>query len=470
MAALPGNSGGPVFNQKNELVGIMSKASFFVEEKKGDKSCESSFVNVNCLKKIIECAKDQKQFFPLNTTPEWQSKNEYWDEQHKANHERAILGISKVAGIYEDKELEEGQALLLESARKGDLSAQIRLTDQKYSELRTVALPSEQKNWKNELFKLDPFYNPWLASMLETKAFKKISYLGFMLIFLLSCFTCWKCLMFYLSNQAPPNVRQPISVLGILLSIIMLIVLWVILYAVLQKNSAGIKLLIIYSVLSSVCYLLFWIQLNLVARGSRVALASGGLYIFFVSTFVFSERGGAILAHASIAVWRNFFVFYALTSLPFLWIFLAHFTKTAILFRKQKQNSKPVVPRDLIISLGLFVLAAICLIVLKTPFFEYGGLNVDYGSFLLLFVIGTPIFAIYWGLRWGDLLAAKALRFVLILLSFLITMGILGLIINGSPITQKIVHLILAGLMYSSLFFSFSARARAWTKELKPAY
>jgi len=101
------------------------------------------------LKKIIECAKDQKQFFPLNTTPEWQSKNEYWDEQHKANHERAILGISKVAGIYEDKELEEGQALLLESARKGDLSAQIRLTDQKYSELRTVALPSEQKNWKN---------------------------------------------------------------------------------------------------------------------------------------------------------------------------------------------------------------------------------------------------------------------------------------------------------------------------------
>jgi len=306
--------------------------------------------------------------------------------------------------------------------------------------------------------------------MLETKAFKKISYLGFMLIFLLSCFTCWKCLMFYLSNQAPPNVRQPISVLGILLSIIMLIVLWVILYAVLQKNSAGIKLLIIYSVLSSVCYLLFWIQLNLVARGSRVALASGGLYIFFVSTFVFSERGGAILAHASIAVWRNFFVFYALTSLPFLWIFLAHFTKTAILFRKQKQNSKPVVPRDLIISLGLFVLAAICLIVLKTPFFEYGGLNVDYGSFLLLFVIGTPIFAIYWGLRWGDLLAAKALRFVLILLSFLITMGILGLIINGSPITQKIVHLILAGLMYSSLFFSISARARAWTKELKPAY
>ena len=470
MAALPGNSGGPVFNQKNELVGIMSKASFFVEEKKGDKSCESSFVNVNCLKKIIECAKDQKQFFPLNTTPEWQSKNEYWNEQHKANHERAILGISKVAGIYEDKELEEGQALLLESAQKGDLSAQIRLTDQKYSELKTVALPSEQKNWKNELFKLDPFYNPWLASMLETKAFKKISYLGYILIFLLSCFTCWKCLMFYLSNQAPPNVRQPISVLGILLSIIMLISCWIVLYAALQKNSAGIRTLIIFSVLFSVCYLFFWIQLNLVARGSRVALASGGFYIFFVSSFVCSERGGAMLAHASISVWRNFIFLNALTSLPFIWIFLAHFSKTAVLFRNKKKNTKPVVPRDLIISLGLFVLAAIYFIVLKASFLGYGGLRVVYDNLMVICFIGTSIIAIFWGFRWGDLLALRALRLLLVLLSFMITMAILGLIISGSPITQKIVHLILAGLMYSSLFFSFSARARAWSKELKPAY
>ena len=470
MPALPGNSGGPVFNQNNELVGIMSEASFFIEEKKGDKSCESFFVNVSFLRKIIECAKDQKQFFPVDAISEWKGKNEYWDEQHKSNHDRAILGISKVAGIYQEKELEEGQALLLESARKGDLSAQIRLTDQKYNELKTVAPPSEQKNWKNEFFKLNPFYNPWLASLLETKAFKKICYLGYILILLLSCVTCWKCFKFYRSNQAPSNVRQSISVLGFLLSIIMLISCWIVLYAALQKNSAGIKTLIIYSVLFSVCYLLFWIQLNLVARGSRVALASGGVYIFFVSSFVCSERGGAMLAHASIAVWRNFIVIYALTSLPFVWIFLAHFSKTAVLFRNQKQSTKPIVPRDLIISLGLFVLAALYFIGLKASFLGHGGLRVVYDYLMFICFIGTTIIAIFWGLRWGDLLAVRALRLLLILLSFLITMAILGIIISGSPRIQMIVHLILVGLIYSSLFFSFSAQARAWTKELKPAY
>ena len=103
---------------------------------------------MNYLKKIIECAKDQNQFFPVDATSEWKGKNENWDEQKAANRKRALLGVSKVAGIYEEKELEEGRALLLESARKGDLNAQIRLTDQKYNELKNVALTSEKKTGK----------------------------------------------------------------------------------------------------------------------------------------------------------------------------------------------------------------------------------------------------------------------------------------------------------------------------------
>ena len=93
-----------------------------------------------------------------------------------------------------------------------------------------------------------------------------------------------------------------------------------------------------------------------------------------------------------------------------------------------------------------------------------------FDNLMFICFIGTPIIAIFWGLRWGDLLAVRALQLLLILLSFMITMAILGIIISGSPRIQMIVHLILAGLIYSSLFFSFSARARTWTKELKPAY
>lgn len=74
LSAFPGSSGGGVFNEKGELVGVMSMVSF---EKEGNTAAQSYIALHDDIQLLIESAKTTKPF-PLSEKDEWSEKYSIW--------------------------------------------------------------------------------------------------------------------------------------------------------------------------------------------------------------------------------------------------------------------------------------------------------------------------------------------------------------------------------------------------------
>ena len=118
--AMPGNSGSPVFNKENQLVGILTRASCFTNEKNLDSTRNAMAVSLQNLKKTMEFAEDPKGYHPVSDIGAWAVKSPFWNPETVGDKHRILLGRTYLSNSYEERQTEVAKAIFVAEADKGN--------------------------------------------------------------------------------------------------------------------------------------------------------------------------------------------------------------------------------------------------------------------------------------------------------------------------------------------------------------
>ncbi len=118
--AMPGNSGSPVFNKENQLVGILTRASCFTNEKNLDSTRNAMAVSLQNLKKTMEFAEDPKGYHPVSDIGAWAVKSPFWNPETVGDEYRILLGRTYLSNSYEERQTEVAKAIFVAEADKGN--------------------------------------------------------------------------------------------------------------------------------------------------------------------------------------------------------------------------------------------------------------------------------------------------------------------------------------------------------------
>jgi len=120
LSSMPGNSGSPVFNEDMELVGISSRASYFIQSKAPMDSSRTWVVPLAELKKMVRTAHEESAFSPLARNLEWQKQSRFWSAEEGKKASSLLMGQTLLAGTYEERQPEKAAAIFVTEAEKGD--------------------------------------------------------------------------------------------------------------------------------------------------------------------------------------------------------------------------------------------------------------------------------------------------------------------------------------------------------------
>jgi len=138
--SMPGNSGSPVFNEDNELVGIATRASYFTQTKSQWVSPKSWSVALPNLKKILDAGEKPESFRPVSEIASWSGKSRHWDAESSKSEKALALGQTYLGESFQDREPSKAAAIFVVSAEKGDAAGQNLLADMYY---RGDAVPKD---------------------------------------------------------------------------------------------------------------------------------------------------------------------------------------------------------------------------------------------------------------------------------------------------------------------------------------
>ena len=120
LASMPGNSGSPVFNEDKELVGIASRASYFIQSEAVMNTPHAWVVPLDELKKLVQRVEDGADFLPLTVAQEWGARSRFWNVVEAKKAKRLLMGQTLLSGSYEDRDPQKAAAIFLTEAEKGD--------------------------------------------------------------------------------------------------------------------------------------------------------------------------------------------------------------------------------------------------------------------------------------------------------------------------------------------------------------
>jgi len=138
--SMPGNSGSPIFNEDNELVGIATRASYFSQTKSQWVSPKSWSVALPNLKKILDAGEKPESFRPVSEIVSWSGKSRDWDAESSKGEKALALGQTYLGESFQDREPSKAAAIFVVSAEKGDAAGQNLLADMYY---RGDAVPKD---------------------------------------------------------------------------------------------------------------------------------------------------------------------------------------------------------------------------------------------------------------------------------------------------------------------------------------
>ena len=118
--AMPGNSGSPVFNKENQLVGILTRVSCFTNEKNPDAAQNAMAVSLQNLKKTMVFAEDPKGCHPVSDIGAWAVKSPFWNPETVGDEYRILLGRTYLSNSYEERQTEAARAIFVAEANKGN--------------------------------------------------------------------------------------------------------------------------------------------------------------------------------------------------------------------------------------------------------------------------------------------------------------------------------------------------------------
>jgi TPR repeat protein len=148
-SAMPGNSGSPVFNKNNQLVGILTKTSYFTKVKDPDAKRNAFAVSLQNLRKVMEIGQDSKSYHPVSDIASWAGKSPEWNPESNGDEKVINLGRTYLNNSYEDRQTEVATAIFVAEADKGNPAGIRELANLHYS---GVGVQKDQKKalemWK----------------------------------------------------------------------------------------------------------------------------------------------------------------------------------------------------------------------------------------------------------------------------------------------------------------------------------
>ena len=123
MSAMPGNSGSPVFNQEWELVGISSKASYFINSKKDLDLARTWVVPLRELRKLFEAAKKSQLFQPVTMSKDWEKQSSFWNGEEAKRSLALLQARTFLYESYEERFPQKAAAIIVIEAERGSSEA-----------------------------------------------------------------------------------------------------------------------------------------------------------------------------------------------------------------------------------------------------------------------------------------------------------------------------------------------------------
>jgi len=234
-------------------------------------------------------------------------------------------------------------------------------------------------------------------------------------------------------------------------------------YPLFAKENILTKVQVIYigAYCLSVIFLTacFWIIANQAARGSRVLLILGSLFVCLgaVGVPVAFIKKGDLASTLGLLFW----------GVPILFCTLR---KASREYRIQARSKKTHIPKMLFFSI-LCLVGVIAFYVIRDIF----NLLETNRSMALQLAWMLPLGAIFygapllWALSWGDKTTLNLYRSLLILFSVYV-LGGLFVSFSDSSLIRIFINVVLSILFLSPVVFVFLPSVRNWAKNLKPAF
>jgi hypothetical protein len=130
--SMPGNSGSPIFNGDNELIGIATRASYFVQARSAGVHPKSWAVSLPNLQRIMREAEKPESFHSVEEIVNWNGKSRNWDSESSKKEKTLSLGQTYLSDSYGDKNSPKAAAIFLREAEKGNAQGLGLLADLHY--------------------------------------------------------------------------------------------------------------------------------------------------------------------------------------------------------------------------------------------------------------------------------------------------------------------------------------------------
>lgn len=464
MPALPGNSGSPVFNKKLELVGIAYANRFFAKGKRDGQTSETDVLETKTLKKFVQDAKQNPEFYKLEKIKEWKNKGPSWDWESNSQIRDYHRALEMISGTYEKADKEKALKILEATADAGLLSAQAELEKHQKSgannaETKTRALKSNEAE-KN------PFSGKWISEYLALEIPKEKFWIWIIFTLTLFLISSYKCGKMLFSKHMPRMLKISTGLFGFFFCILTAYGCLFLTNIEKMQNSSTVTSALIYAFFSCLLFLFILILLNLVARGSKAGLVVGILSeigFFSLMTFAYLRAGINGFYSYDMILW-------ILLPLVAGWVCFVNLSKVGFEYRRDKRKELKPLPRDLKTAALLFSFALFYIFIQGFIASEY---PVGKTLLIVLFTLGvfaTLLAVLFYGLKWGDFLCLFAFRLFLFFWLLIFLLLNYGLFINGGTINQIINHSLVTGLLLVSLVFGFTRKVKDWSLSNSAAY
>lgn len=344
MPCMPGQSGAPVFNKANELVSIVTHGSLFTAKREEYQKSESSIVSNSCLRKIINSAKKEQCFSPLNETKDWKYKSPFWDyDMQEATHEfnNALIILN---GYFPDGDKDEAMRVLEKVANKGVTSAQVKLAMSNNSR--------GASKWMPELYKEKPFYNDWFNAMLFRRVSKVVLWSICALSVLFTLINLIRGLNILYIKALSKEMRILSTIISTVLRLFAIIVFGFILVVTEKRNDLTISFCLFFLYFAYITNIYINIFQKYAEQGSRVAALFILLLIIFVVSAMLNKYGSGQFSENIYvkAVYPAVFVIILIISLVCFW------TNKAKKMHEKYQCIKKYVPVQIYFAFALLVI------------------------------------------------------------------------------------------------------------------
>lgn len=454
--ALPGNSGSPVFNENNELVGIATEATKFIGEKKTSDKPKTLIEPRYNVELIASLAQEEAKFSDLSESKLWKGRHPSWDTDRRCAKNDFIEAQAAIGGFYEKNRKADAVELLSKSAEKGNHDAQRQLGSLKASGKIgkgggiEMLILEEQKL----LIKVSDSSSAIPLRELLSQTIRSrnacIIWNAFTLMLVLGgIIKTWKIV----KSKAPP-LQIKVSVIVPTLYFYYSLILLMRNELYFQITSDNLKILDLFALLLVISAFVstYWLFAQPCALGSRMLLYFGGLFSLIGAIgipYLISKDGNTALLVKLCAV---------LGFIPFV----SSLLKTSKAFRKRARTDISKLPRVLIVSLVINAFFLICFTAKDIVGYPVIFL---FNLFIILPLLGVFF---YWALKWTKRSALWFYRGILMLGASFAFANVLVLLKSASEWMSVGQYFLGAVAFAIPLVLTFHSTVRVWCKDTPP--